>query len=681
MDRRKRTFDILALVNRLMPSWSWECDANYRLTFLDTNCNDETILTQEDVSDLCIIDDDIDHVRQQAGLEFYQDTLRSKCEFSCIVYERVLVNGVRTVLMDSGVPIFSADGDFQGYRGTSLNLTDVFRNADSSVSLVVDLQARTRDLEASLQRNEEVLEDQTHLLTEILQAMGEGLMVTSGRDVRDPENRILLVNKAYLDLHGLDAEDDLAGLPVCELMDFLNNRGCPITLRKKLSQAEQDLAAGCDVTVDLVEQGKIYKTRAAPTPSGGYVLVHSDVTELIERNTALKSARDAAEAANRAKSSFLAAMSHEIRTPMNGVVGMADLLSETQLTGEQQDYVRTIRNSALALTGLISDILDFSKVEAGHLEIRKENFDLRALIEEMTDLLTPLAESKSLRLNVVFDPGLPNAILGDPLRIRQIFLNILGNAVKFTPSGEVTSHVNVVAGGIKFRIADTGAGIPEERLSSIFSPFEQVDNEHRPAQEGTGLGLAISKQLVDAMDGRIAVRSELGQGTEFEVFLPLFGVTPIKPVDPVVMENDVIVSGLRVLVVEDNATNQLVVRKMLEKRDAKVVVAENGQIAVDFYQPNAFDLILMDISMPVMTGLEACREIRAREHQHQWPRCPIIALTGNAFDRDQDDAFSAGMDGFLSKPIRKDALFTAIGLHLELAKQDRANELPTNPKK
>ncbi len=670
MDRQKRAIEILVNVNQLLPAWSWECDANYCLTFLGTNNTSLEIPKHDEIDGLCIIDKDVEFVRDQPGLEFYQNTLLSQREFSCICYERVLVNGTRTVLMDSGIPIFDDTGVFQGYRGTSLSLTDVFQSADSNPSLVGDLQNRARDLEETLLRNEEVLEDQTLFLTELMHAMSEGLMVTSKQDWWDPENRILLVNKAYLDLHGLSDMDDPSGLPVNKLMEFLEERGCPIRLRQKLQSAEQDLAKGLDITVDLVEQGRVYKARAAPTPSGGYVLVHSDITELVDRNTALKSARDAAEAASRAKSSFLAAMSHEIRTPMNGVVGMADLLAETDLSDEQRDYIRTIRNSALALTGLISDILDFSKVEAGHLEIREEDFEIQPLIEEMIDLMTPLAESKGLALACSMDVDIPASVFGDPLRIRQILLNILGNAVKFTDDGEVALWVNLYEKGVRFRISDTGQGIPDDRLSAIFSPFEQVQDTQRLSQEGTGLGLAISKQLVDAMKGEISVQSEVGRGTEFEVRIPIIGSTQRPPRQRNDIGNQISVDGLRFLVVEDNATNQLVVRKMLEKRGAQVEVAENGQVAVNQYRPGVYDMILMDLSMPVMNGLDACLEIRGKENAHKWPRCPVIALTGNAFERDQADAFAAGMDGFLSKPIRGEALFTAISLHLELAQQD-----------
>ncbi|CAN0582053.1 unnamed protein product, partial [Ectocarpus sp. 12 AP-2014] len=271
-------------------------------------------------------------------------------------------------------------------------------------------------------------------------------------------------------------------------------------------------------------------------------------------------------------------------------------------------------------------------------------FEVAGLVDEISELLSPLATQKELTLQCRIDPDVPHLLEGDALRIRQILMNLMGNAIKFTLAGKVDLHLSLASPStnvVRFTLTDTGIGIPAERLAVIFDPFEQVHKGHERQFEGTGLGLSICKRLVSAMGGSIAARSEEGRGTTFTVDLPLPTVAFATPSAAPVSTDAMRLDGVCVLVVEDNRTNQAVAKKMLERRGAQVVLADNGRRALDLYDPHRFDLVLMDLSMPEMSGLDATRLIRERENLRGWPRRPIIALTGNAFDKDRKAASAA----------------------------------------
>ncbi len=662
MSERARDIQIWSDVYRLLPAWTWETTADYRLSYVQSSVSDWTGIDLDRLLGFMILLDEYEE-KDGTNSDSYIATLRRKEPINCIAYERVLLSGEKVVLVDNAVPRFDEAGGFLGYRGVSINLTEILKQADDTDSLVLALQNRAEQLEETLSERNRELQDSNDLLYGILENMGEGLMVTSGTDVNDPQNRILLVNQAYRELFDLRPDDIPTGMPLVEVMAMLRHRDRMPKNGSDTCELNARLASGEKIMLDIPELDRFYYAKAAPGPTGGYVLVHTDITELEQKNEALRLARDAAEVASLAKSNFLATMSHEIRTPMNGIVGMAELLDECGLEGEAAEYVDTIKSAALALTHLISEILDFSKIEAGQLIIKQEPFDLRALIADMKDLLGPMAAAKGLQLLCNVDPSVPDSLQGDQMRLRQVLLNLLGNAVKFTVTGEVTVDVRM-QDGVCLRVADTGIGIPEEALPQIFLPFQQVESGRERQFEGTGLGLSITKQLVDAMGGRVAVESTLNEGTAFDIWLPLEQGRACVIAQTATHPDDITLNGMRILVVEDNKTNQTVVRKMLENRGAVVTLAQNGQEAVESFAPERFDLILMDISMPVMSGLEAARHIRSDEHRRGWPRVPIIALTGNAFDRDRNEALSAGMDGFLSKPVRRDALLMAIATHL-----------------
>ena len=387
-----------------------------------------------------------------------------------------------------------------------------------------------------------------------------------------------------------------------------------------------------------------------------------------ERTRELKEALDRAQAANEAKSRFLALMSHEIRTPMNGVLGLSELLATTPLNAQQNDYVKNISTAGSALLSLINDLLDFSKIEAGEMQLEILPVDPHQLLTEAIELLQFQAEARGIALVLEPAAGLPKEIQTDPTRLRQVWINLLSNGLKFTPHGKVTARLDVHAGRLFCSVKDTGIGMTPETVTNLFEPFRQADNTMARKYGGTGLGLVICKSLIEKMGGTLTVESTLGHGSTFRFDLPLpdarAPVTSAESAKPPMQDLAAAeleareLASLRILLVDDYRINRLVARNQLSKMGCPPLFeAENGLQALAYLRHETFDVVLMDVQMPEMDGLEATRQLR----KLPLPVQPIvIAMTANAFSEDGDACLAAGMDQFLSKPVAAALLRAAL---------------------
>jgi signal transduction histidine kinase/ActR/RegA family two-component response regulator len=516
-------------------------------------------------------------------------------------------------------------------------------------------------------------------LDDALTSMSQGLCVV-GMD-----RQIVVSNPRFREIYGLTEQQVRPGVSIDELMRGGIAAGDRFDTQKDI--------AGHSVwqtqRLARLANGRTISIRCAPTPDGGTVSTHDDITEreiaaatladriaeltharnslesqkreLIATTEALSAAKNAAEAASRAKSDFLAMMSHEVRTPMAGMMGMIDLLAGTELDDEQRSLANIAHESAKSLLGVVNNILDFSKLESGNVTPESIPFSLKHSVAAVVNLMGPKARGKGLQLETAVSEEIPEYLNGDPSRIGQIMLNLVGNAIKFTERGSVrieASHALLAEDqvSLRIRVIDSGPGIAPDVLASLFSPFTQADSSVSRRYGGTGLGLAICRQLCRIMGGDIGVESEPGRGSVFWFTLrcapcaepPMVAAPPLAP------QNPVAVSDLRILVAEDSPIIRTLISKLLARIGYQAKLVCNGAEALEAVQRGEYDLVLMDMQMPVMDGISATREIRnlpgpARE-------IPVIALTANALLGERESCLAAGMNAFLTKPIQPQAL-------------------------
>jgi len=437
---------------------------------------------------------------------------------------------------------------------------------------------------------------------------------------------------------------------------------------------------------DLEIDGHVvwFDARLAPMDDDRVLFAARDITEIKQFERRLRAAKETAEAANLAKSQFLANMSHEIRTPLNAVLGLTHLAQQTDLTPRQRDYLQKVDTSADTLLRLIDDILDFSKIEAGRLDLVAVDFSLRTVLSNVASVVRARGEAKGLAFAMRIDDDVPDLLVGDPVRLEQVLMNLGTNAVKFTRAGRIdiavgTNPPNTEGTALRFTVTDTGIGIPPAHADRLFEPFHQVESSNTRSYGGTGLGLAICKRLVEMMDGTIGFESTPGQGSSFSFTAVLRPSDRADQPTPRLSETGTVenlLSGIRVLLAEDNDINRQVSQEVLEQAGATVRIAVNGRQAVEATETEPFDVVLMDIQMPDMDGLTATREIRDRAAT---ATLPIIALTANAMAEDRRKCLQAGMNAHISKPIRPRGMYETILRLVRPGSRDTLSAMPAPP--
>ena len=492
-------------------------------------------------------------------------------------------------------------------------------------------------------------------LREAMDAMPDGMAYY------DAEDRLVLWNQRYEELIPELSPTLRVGVTFRELIEIGLAQDLYSDARGRQAEWFQDRLASRQALTTTKEQqladGRWIRASDRRTDAGGIVTVCTDITDLKNDARALAEARDVAQSANSAKSQFLANMSHEIRTPLNGVIGVAQALAKTPLTPQQEEMLELIQSSGHTLQVLLSDILDLARVESGRLELASDTFHLGRAVREAAQLYETSAEAKGLQFFVEITPEADTWIIGDVVRIKQILTNLVSNAVKFTGTGFVslTAAPGPEQAGsptLRFSIEDTGIGFDSDTRDRLFSRFEQADGAITRRFGGSGLGLAISRQLAEMMGGYLDCESEPGGGSAFILTIPFNPAeAPAAKVDEICQPTDGEAATVRVLLADDHPVNRKVVEMILAQADVELTSVENGAEAVQACQDGDFDIILMDMQMPVMDGLTATREIRLNEAAMGLPRKPIVMLTANALPEHIASAEAAGADRHLAKPF------------------------------
>jgi PAS domain S-box-containing protein len=518
-----------------------------------------------------------------------------------------------------------------------------------------------QQVEVEKKKLDQRLRDQQFYTRSLIESNIDALMTT------DPSGIITDVNKQMEALTGC-TRDELIGAPFKGYFTDPERaeEAIKLVLREKKLTDYELTACARDGKKTVVSYNATTFYDRDRTLQGVFAAAR-DVTERKRVEVELKKAKADAESASQTKSDFLASMSHEIRTPMHAIMGIADLLAKTTLSSQQDKYVQIFRRAGDNLLNLINDILDLSKVEALQLELERTGFSLSDLLEKVTEMVEVRAEEKGLALVCEISPNVPNDLVGDPTRLRQVLLNLIGNAIKFTESGEVSIRVTPdedvsVPTALRFTVSDTGVGIPGEKLGRVFDRFTQVDSSTTRRFGGSGLGLTISKRLVELMGGRISVESTVEKGSVFSFVVP-FEIRAEAPVRAILSGNtepEPALPALRILLAEDSPDNCTITVAYLEDTPYRVEIAETGAIACEMFVAGNYDLVLMDRQMPVMDGLTATRAMRAWEQANNRQPTPIIALTASALKGDREECLAAGCTAFLTKPIKQEVLLQAI---------------------
>ena len=510
--------------------------------------------------------------------------------------------------------------------------------------------------------------------------------MSDGLAVYDAAGRMVVCNDSFRRINNYTEADTRPGVATYDGLGKLDEAQAsvdhkPLSFDERIAQLRRD---GTNVVIQY-HGDQVFERHQSATPSGGMINLLTDITELKRTEEALRQALDLADQSSRAKSEFLATMSHEIRTPIAGILGLADILLDDgqfddALSEERREKVRSIRGAGRSLITILNDILDLSKIQSGKLELEYIDFDLHALIAETLEIFYPTAHAKGVALGSKIEPGLPVAVSGDPTRIRQILVNLIGNAVKFTERGSVT--LSVAATGrsdgdltCRFEVIDTGIGIAADHLGGLFEDFSQIDASTARKYAGTGLGLSISKRLTVLMGGDIGVDSAVGEGSTFWFALP---VAPAKTAIAKTAEAPGEVDyratrSLQILLAEDNDLNQMIATAVLSQFDHRVTVVDNGRAAIKAARRETFDLILMDVRMPEMDGPDATRVIR--QEPTAIADIPIIAVTADAIVENRQDYLAAGMNACVTKPINVPDLLRAINevlgeeVHVEISRR------------
>ncbi|MFL4470696.1 response regulator [Tateyamaria armeniaca] len=520
------------------------------------------------------------------------------------------------------------------------------------------------ELEARVEMRTHELSVASQQLTDAIESMSEGFALY------DSDDKLVLCNTTYREKIYTAPSDTLKlGMSFQDVVAQIASSG---EVRKAAEDpdawASQRLAHHRAPGKPLLEQrrdGSWIQITEYPTADGGVVGIYSDLTELKRLSVELEDAKNVAEAANDAKSTFLATMSHEIRTPMNGVIGMSNLLLDTELDDEQRDFTETINKSAEDLLNIINDILDFSRVDSGKLALERLAFDLRTCMEEAVDLVAVIAAEKGLDLAYEMGPDVPVMIVGDPMRLRQILLNLLNNAIKFTKEGDVVLAVTLTGKGaaagtrtLQFSVRDSGIGIPADRMDSLFQSFSQVDASTTRRYGGTGLGLAISKRLVELMGGRIWVDSAVGKGTTFHFAIDFEVAAAPAPEDEGKIRDGL--EGRHVLIVDDNATNRRILDVQTRDWGMHPSVVASGREAMDLLRgAGRFDAVILDLSMPDEDGLTLAKHIREIPERRAVPLILLSSIGRSVVGR-QDEFDAVGFASVLQKPIKPSPLLNAL---------------------